>query len=283
MPKTKLIAVPTLLALASIPFAAEQAGAAYTASVQNGTLILTGDVASDRLALISSTNPTTLHADVGSDGTVEFTYDMTSLTGVEVRAGRGDDTVSLVGGGLIDKQVTFDGGDGNDTLSGGYGAQTLSGGAGNDVVRGGQGADRVLLGAGNDMAMWSPGDSSDLVEGGSGADALDFMASAANDGIEARRHRRPRPPLAQHRRLDHRHQRRGDRLCPLAGRHRHGDRRRAGRQRAEDRRGRRGGHRRHRRHVSRHGRRARHRSGDDNVIVGGTAIRPSPAWPPKCG
>ena len=77
----------------------------------------------------------------------------------------------------------MDGGDDNDTLRGGNGADLLLGGDGNDAVDGNQGADRALLGAGDDGFQWDPGDGSDVVEGQAGADRLDFNGSAASERI----------------------------------------------------------------------------------------------------
>src|ERR1700761_5959560 len=149
--------------------------AAYQAQVSGGTLEITGNGASDKLALqLDPTNPGILQLDVGEDGTVDFAFDRTTFNAIHVAAGGGDDDVR-VANGVGD--VTIDGGPGNDTLTGGDGNDTLIGGPGADVATGGRGDDVALLGAGHDTFVWNPGDASDTVEGQSGTDSLDFNGS----------------------------------------------------------------------------------------------------------
>jgi serralysin len=62
------------------------------------------------------------------------------------------------------------GGNGNDTIVGGWAGAQLEGGAGDDVVTGGSGLDRLYGGAGNDML--TGGGDSDVLNGGDGADTL---------------------------------------------------------------------------------------------------------------
>ena len=71
-------------------------------------------------------------------------------------------------------RLGVDGGDGDDTLLGGAGADVLRGGDGNDTIDGNQGADTALLGSGDDRFIWDPGDGSDIVEGQAGHDAMTF-------------------------------------------------------------------------------------------------------------
>jgi Ca2+-binding RTX toxin-like protein len=88
---------------------------------------------------------------------------------------------SLAAGNVL---LTFDGGAGNDTISGSQGADTLIGGDGNDLIDGNQGDDIALLGAGDDTFQWDPGDGSDVVEGGTGVDALRFNGAGANENVD---------------------------------------------------------------------------------------------------
>src|SRR4051794_8143577 len=157
---------------AALAFAAP-AMASYSASVDATTLRVTGDGASDKIALFA--DPTNLVIDVGEDGTADFTFPRASFTAVSVTAGGGDDEVRVQG--LPLDGVTVDGGTGNDTLIGGAGAETLSGGSGNDLVDGNIGADTVSLGSGNDTVQWDPGDGSDVVAGDGGTDTLNFNGS----------------------------------------------------------------------------------------------------------
>jgi Ca2+-binding RTX toxin-like protein len=157
---------------AALAFAAP-AMASYSAAVDGTTLRVTGDGASDKLALFA--DPTNLIVDAGEDGTADFTFPRSAFTAVSVTAGGGDDEVRVQG--LPLDGVTVDGGAGNDTLLGGPGADTLLGGSGNDLIDGNVGADAVSAGTGNDTVQWDPGDGSDVVTGDSGTDTLSFNGS----------------------------------------------------------------------------------------------------------
>ncbi|HKP17295.1 MAG TPA: calcium-binding protein [Gaiellaceae bacterium] len=160
--------------------------AAYTARVQAGTLTVTGNGASDKLALhLDGLSPNTLQLDVGEDGTTDLGFDRTTFNAIVVNAGGGNDEVRVdrSGGTFTDELVTINGGDGNDTLLGGDGADALNGGGGDDFVDGNIGSDRVTLGTGNDRFQWDPGDGSDFVDGQGGVDELDFNGSNASENI----------------------------------------------------------------------------------------------------
>jgi hypothetical protein len=167
-------------AVATALLAADTAQADYSAKVQADTLTLTGDAASDRLVLqLAPGAPGTLQADVGADGTAEFSFDRSTFTAIDVAAGRGDDEVRVGNqlGAFADELVTIDGGSGDDILRGGIGAETLLGGGGNDDVAGGDGDDVARLGGGSDVFTWNPGDDSDTVEGDAGTDRMAFNGS----------------------------------------------------------------------------------------------------------
>jgi Ca2+-binding RTX toxin-like protein len=70
--------------------------------------------------------------------------------------------------------LTISGGEGNDKLTGGDGADTLNGDAGNDNLVGFKGNDTVNGGAGNDVMVWNNGDGNDVNEGGEGTDESVF-------------------------------------------------------------------------------------------------------------
>jgi hypothetical protein len=136
---------------------------------------------SDKLALQQT--PTTVVADVGEDGTTDFTFDRSTFTAMAVSAGGGDDEVRIFNA-ADPLPLTIDGGSGDDTLLDNNGADVLIGGVGNDHFDGGVGADNAKLGAGNDHFQWDPGDGSDTVEGESGDDALDFNGSNIGEQID---------------------------------------------------------------------------------------------------
>src|SRR3954471_1563231 len=69
------------LAAALLGIGADQAAASYTGRVQDDTLTLSGNAASDKLAL-QIVSPTELVADVGEDGTIDFTFDRTQYAAV---------------------------------------------------------------------------------------------------------------------------------------------------------------------------------------------------------
>jgi Ca2+-binding RTX toxin-like protein len=182
----RIVLVGTLTALA-FGLASEQAQAAYTARVEAATLTLKGDAASDKLVLrLEPGSPNTLQADVDADGTADFSFDRSTFTAIDVRAGGGDDEVRIDQsfGAFPDEAVTMEGGAGADTLLGGVGEETFLGGGGDDFVDGNQGSDQASLGTGDDTFKWDPGDGSDVVDGQGGVDQLEFNGSNASEQIE---------------------------------------------------------------------------------------------------
>jgi Ca2+-binding RTX toxin-like protein len=139
-------------------FAAQPALASYKAQVQNGTLQIVGNNASDKLELRADpNNPNVLQLDVGEDGTTDFSFDASTFTAISVQAGGGDDEVRMERfGTFADKALTIDGGSGDDTLIGGDGADTLIGGGGRDTIDGGRGNDVALMGSGGRYVRLEP-------------------------------------------------------------------------------------------------------------------------------
>ena len=140
------------------------------------------------------------------------------------RAARDVLTLSEVNGAL--PLAHLFGGDGNDVLTGGSGADQLFGQTGNDTLLGKGGADLLFGGnendtltggdaddqafgqSGNDRMVWNPGDDTDLNEGGVGTDTVEVNggngARAVHD--HGQRHPRPvRPPQPGAVRDRHRH------------------------------------------------------------------------------
>jgi Ca2+-binding RTX toxin-like protein len=169
----------------SLAVNAQAAGAAHGVSVDisHRTLIVRGTAASDRIALrLRAGHPQTLQIDVGDDGSPDFQVNRHRFNRVVVDAGWGDDHVRVddANGAFTTTTPTYlNGQGGNDTLSGGTGAEVITGGYGDDTVIGGPGADIIHLGAGDDTFVWNPGDGSDRVSGGRGQDTMAFNGSAA--------------------------------------------------------------------------------------------------------
>ena len=137
----------------------------------------------DQLTYTGTTGADTFH--FVANGTF-LRRDNAETVGIErVRAtgGSGEDAFTSTGNVASLGQLTFDGGNDNDTLRGGNGADVLLGGSGDDFADGNQGNDTATLGSGNDRFNWDPGDGNDIVEGQSGTDALDFQGSNASEAM----------------------------------------------------------------------------------------------------
>jgi RTX calcium-binding nonapeptide repeat (4 copies) len=174
-----MLAAPTAVA----------AGPTVSASVNDGTLRISGSPLADRIALrLSALDPGQLQVDVGDSGSADFTFELGTIESIDVKAGNGDDTVRIdqVNGAFTTAKPTrIDGGNGDDTLIGGNGNEIFVGGRGNDFADGNGGADTAFLGQGDDTFVWDPGDGSDVVEGQSGSDALVFNGAAGNEVMAA--------------------------------------------------------------------------------------------------
>ncbi len=172
----------------SFLLAVAPAQAAFTAGITGTTLIITGDGASNHLALrLQSGAPNILQVDVGDNGTVDFSFDRSLFDHISVGAGPGNDVVRIdqSGGVFTDTEITtLKGGQGNDTLIGGSGRERLIGGPDNDLVDGNQGNDVVFGGTGADTLNWDPGDGSDTFEGQDGTDTLRFNGANVAENID---------------------------------------------------------------------------------------------------
>ena len=152
-------------------------------SVHHRTLTITGTTASDKLALrLRAGHPQTLQVDFGDDGRADFHIRRHRFDRIVVNAGNGNDAVRIDesnGAFTTTTPTQINGQDGDDTLTGGSGAEALNGGDGNDTISGGPGADHIALGAGDDRFIWNPGDGSDVVDGSLGHDVMAFNGSTA--------------------------------------------------------------------------------------------------------
>jgi Ca2+-binding RTX toxin-like protein len=175
--------------------------------LKQGRLEIEGRKAeNDRIALfLKAGDPATLQVDVDGDGNADASFRRADVTSIGVDAGRGDDSVRIdEGNGAFTDTIptTIDGGDGNDSLTGGVGASTLSGGAGDDQLIGGSGAERLnggdgndridgnrgndvaFMGDGDDTFVWDPGDGSDTIEGQAGRDTMLFNGANAAEKVD---------------------------------------------------------------------------------------------------
>jgi hypothetical protein len=147
-----------------------------------------GTEANDAIALrLAAGNPAIVQVDLGDDGSADFSFPRTAIDRIKVSARGGDDHVRIddTNGTFTDTiPTTIDGGRGNDTITGGAGAETLNGGPGNDSIDGKGGSDVSNLGPGDDSFVWDPGDGSDSIEGGDGTDTLVFDGAAASETVD---------------------------------------------------------------------------------------------------
>ena len=153
-------------------------GSAASSKLTGGVLRVNGTDASNKIALrLEAGNPAIVQVDIGDDGSADFSFERAEIAEIAVNGGAGDDLVRIdeINGAVnADIPTTLRGGDVNDTLAGGSGAERLRGGDGSDSLDGNRGADAGLMGDGADTFVWDPGDGSDVVEGQGGADTMLF-------------------------------------------------------------------------------------------------------------
>ena len=90
---------------------------------------------------------------------------------VRVAGENGNDVLDANGADPGEVRLIFDGGDGNDTITGSLGDDTINAGDGDDLVVAGAGGDTVFGGAGDDSIDGSDGD--DQLHGEDGFDSID--------------------------------------------------------------------------------------------------------------
>ncbi len=103
-----------------------------------------------------------------------FSIDIGTSETLRLNAGAGNDTVTGANGLAALIALELNGGDGDDTITGGDGADTIHGDLGNDVLDGNDNPaatlDQVFGDDGNDTMTWNPGKDDDRNEGGAGTD-----------------------------------------------------------------------------------------------------------------
>src|SRR6476660_4161473 len=154
---------------------------AIKANFTAGLLSVTGDNGDDAIAITGTRDATTgqIQQILINGGAISVQGDpLTNANEIDVFGGNGNDTISLDN---VAPPAHLVGGNGNDPLAGGGGADQLFGGSGNDTLIGGVGADQLFGGNGNDTFIWNPGDGSDTIEGEAGFDTLLFNGNGANE------------------------------------------------------------------------------------------------------
>ncbi len=134
----------------------------------NDEITLTGSAGNYQLVIVDADTQTTL-----------VNESLTGITGdIIANALAGHDVLDF--DSVPDRVVHADGGDGNDTISGGSLADSLVGGSGNDSILGLDGDDTILGGEGDDIL--SGGADIDSLDGGLGDDSIG--GGDGNDSIE---------------------------------------------------------------------------------------------------
>ena len=174
-----------VLAVTSVP-----ANAATTATFSAGALSVFGD-SLDNSIVVSRDAAGRILVNGGAVSVTGGTPTVANTTLIQVFGQAGNDVVTLnETNGALPAANLF-GGVGNDTLTGGSGANQLFGQSGNDTLLGRGGADLLFGGSENDTLtggdgddqsfgqssadrmIWNPGDDTDLNEGGEGVDTVE--------------------------------------------------------------------------------------------------------------
>jgi Ca2+-binding RTX toxin-like protein len=170
---------PTANAAVTASFSPGAATLSVFGDANNNTITISRDAAGKILvnggavpvlggtATVANTALIQVFGQAGND-TITLNEANGALPAANLFGGGGNDT--LTGGSGADKLF---GQSGNDTLLGKGGADFLFGGADNDVLTGGDTDDQVFGESGNDRMIWNPGDDTDLNEGGDNSDTVE--------------------------------------------------------------------------------------------------------------
>jgi hypothetical protein len=152
-----------------------------------GTLEVSGDGRANAIALrLQLNNPSIVQVDAGDDGSADFSFARSEIAAIDVKGAGGDDSIRIddTNGAFTNTiPTTLHGNGGDDSLTGGLGAETFKGDGGDDVVVGGKGNDIAQLDGGNDTFVWNNGDGSDTIEGNGGNDTMVFNGAAGAENV----------------------------------------------------------------------------------------------------
>jgi Ca2+-binding RTX toxin-like protein len=162
------LAVASLLAASATAAPSANERRAIVATEGSVNVVLAGSPGDDRITIDLSADGTAYEIasatplEVG--GTVcahpgkrpeALSCEATAIAGFEVNTGAGDDIVTL--GRTVPVPATIRGGEGDDVLTGGAGADKLIGGPGDDELNGRGGNDALIGGPGEDTVNGGPG------------------------------------------------------------------------------------------------------------------------------
>lgn len=102
---------------------------------------------------------------------------------LNLNGGNGNDVINASGSTTTGARIAFEGGFGNDTITGTDGPETINGGEGDDLIRGGGGDDEIDGGSGDDRLFGDDGN--DTLRGSFGTDTL--HGGAGNDSLDGGR------------------------------------------------------------------------------------------------
>lgn len=138
----------------------------------DGLLTLTGSNQRDFMRVFAKKDSYVVEL----NGDAKYAYKKTQITGVVMWGFGGDDSLNAR---ALRVPVTLVGGDGKDTINGGFADDILVGGPGNDKLDGRQGSDILRGDLGNDSLVGGEGD--DYLFAGEGKNTI--TGSAGNDTI----------------------------------------------------------------------------------------------------
>ena len=168
--------------------AAAQAEIPAGGAIINGVLTILGTSSADSISVILDKSGKNISV---TENTASASFPLSSVTGISIDAGGGNDAIALVKGNgtrAVPINATVAGGNGNDVIVGGAGNDSLAGGNGNDKLFGGAGDD--FLNGGSDKQTSTP-DGADYISGGPGNDSVvysnrqDNLSIDISDGTQA--------------------------------------------------------------------------------------------------